>query len=397
MPSSSSTTRHVVPVVPWSIARITSDRHLLRGAPGRPNRRRPRLPVRFSSLLRARDHRTVRRPTLVSASFRHRTGLLSVEPRARLRRPRERLRCAAAPLLHADMSRLSGGSRGRAAVPLRAELGDEHRDVRAAGDARAGRRLLLDNDTVLALIGLRPEQDDDAETGVPDRRRRSGLILADHVGDGGRRGRIRAGRDVDAAAFSRCRPATIARPRTFGTRTLAAVGAGAVVVVVVVVVAVVVAVVAVVVAVPGPLETLIVTFEPLSTSLPAGGFCANTVPFGRVEGAFWICGTRCTAVSRRTAAFCWSPTTDGTTTGFTPLETPMRTTEPFRAVTPGSGAWSTTVPFGWLEATRFTFGSKPAAFSCLTAACCGSPPTSGTAARTGPFEIVIGNVCPWWR
>jgi hypothetical protein len=103
-------------------------------------------------------------------------------------------------------------------------------------------------------------------------------------------------------------------------------------------VVVLVVVVVVVVPAPGPLETLMITFEPLSTSLPAGGFCAKTEPCGRVDGAFWICGTRPAAVSFCTAAFCSSPTTDGTATGFSPVDTLMVTTDPFRAVTPGSGA-----------------------------------------------------------
>src|SRR5947207_1983845 len=105
------------------------------------------------------------------------------------------------------------------------------------------------------------------------------------------------------SAFSRRRPATTARFRTFGTVARAAVVVVGVVVTVALVVVVAVVVVVVVPPAPGPLETLIVTFEPLSTSFAAGGFCAKTVPFGRVEGAFWMCGTSPTEVSFCTAAF----------------------------------------------------------------------------------------------
>ena len=96
---------------------------------------------------------------------------------------------------------------------------------------------------------------------------------------------------------------------------------------------------------PEPEETLIVTFEPLSTSVPAGGFCPNTVPLGRVDEASWICGTRFTAVSFWTAAFWSRPTRAGTTTGFWPFETTSVTVAPSSAVTPAAGAWLTTMPF----------------------------------------------------
>src|SRR3954468_24180616 len=84
--------------------------------------------------------------------------------------------------------------------------------------------------------------------------------------------------------------------------------------------AVVVVVVETVVVVDGPVpvDTLSVTFEPLSTSLPAGGFWAPTVPAGRADGTLWSTGLRPAPVSAFTAEPCVWPTTCGTTTGFEP-------------------------------------------------------------------------------
>src|SRR5437868_15414226 len=66
------------------------------------------------------------------------------------------------------------------------------------------------------------------------------------------------------------------------TRRVAAVDVVAVVAVVAVVTVVVVDVV--VVDGPDPVEAFSVTFEPLSTSVPAFGFCATTVPTGFADG-----------------------------------------------------------------------------------------------------------------
>src|SRR5436309_13860862 len=94
------------------------------------------------------------------------------------------------------------------------------------------------------------------------------------------------------AVFSRRSPAPTARPRTDGT------GARALVVTVGVVVC------TVVVPPPVPRETLTVTVEPLSTSLPAAGFCATTCPTGFVDGTFCNCGWRPSFVSCDTAGPC---------------------------------------------------------------------------------------------
>src|SRR5205814_1284482 len=78
---------------------------------------------------------------------------------------------------------------------------------------------------------------------------------------------------------------------------------------------------AVVVEGPLPVETFSVTFEPLSTSWPAAGFCATTVPAGFADGTLCSTGFSPAPVKALTAEPCDSPTTCGTSTGFAPLET----------------------------------------------------------------------------
>src|SRR3954452_11474092 len=132
-----------------------------------------------------------------------------------------------------------------------------------------------------------------------------------------------------------CRSAGVcASAVTRGTRTLAA----AVVVVVVVRVVVATVVVGTVVVEGVPVETFSVTFEPLSTSLPAGGFCATTTPAGFADPTLCSTGSRPAPVSAFTADPCVCPTTCGTTTGFAPLYTLSLTVVPVTAVTPARGA-----------------------------------------------------------
>src|SRR5947208_7214593 len=153
--------------------------------------------------------------------------------------------------------------------------------------------------------------------------------------------------------LSRRSAGVCASPTTRGMRT-----ADAVVVVVgavvVAVVAVVVVVVAVVVEGPLPVETFSVTFEPLSTSWPAAGFCATTVPAGFADGTLCSTGFSPAPVKALTAEPCDCPTTCGTITGFAPLETVKVTVVLRAAVTPATGDCSTTTPFGRDDATRFT-------------------------------------------
>src|SRR5437588_502472 len=158
------------------------------------------------------------------------------------------------------------------------------------------------------------------------------------------------------------------------------------------VVAVVVVVPTVVVEGPAPVETFSVTFEPLSTSFPAAGFCATTTPAGFVEGTLCNAGFRPTPVKAVTAAPCDWPTTCGTTTGLAPLETFRFTVVPRTAVTPATGDCSTTTPFGRDDATRLTALVNPADVSFCCASASGSDVTSGTARR--PLEIEITTDCP---
>src|SRR5512133_3435813 len=126
-----------------------------------------------------------------------------------------------------------------------------------------------------------------------------------------------------------------------------------------VVVVAVVVVVATVVVEGVPVETLSVTVEPLSTSLPAGGFWATTVPAGLEEPTLCSTDFNPTPVSAFTAEPCVWPTTCGTTTGFAPLETVSVTVLPLTAVTPAAGDCVMTMSFGRKEATRVTMLLKP--------------------------------------
>src|SRR5436190_24312948 len=96
-------------------------------------------------------------------------------------------------------------------------------------------------------------------------------------------------------AFSRRSAGVWASATTRGTLT------GAALVVVVVLVTVVEVVVVVGVG-PVPVETFSTTFEPLSTSIPAGGFWPTTVPTGLSAGTFWRTDFRPSFISASTAA-----------------------------------------------------------------------------------------------
>jgi hypothetical protein len=141
-----------------------------------------------------------------------------------------------------------------------------------------------------------------------------------------------------------------------------------------------------------PVETLSVTVEPLSTCLPAAGFCATTMPAGLAEPTLCNTDFRPTPVSAFTAEPCVWPTTCGTTTGFAPLEATSVTVVPVAAVTPAAGDCEITMSFGRDEATRVTVLLKPASVRVVCACCTGTEVTFGTAAC--PLEILIVTVWP---
>src|SRR5436305_9392816 len=107
--------------------------------------------------------------------------------------------------------------------------------------------------------------------------------------------------------LSRRRAGVCASATTRGMRTGPAVG------VVTVGDGAVVGVVAVGVVDAVPAETLTVTCAPLSTSFPAGGFWATTIPAGLSEGAFRRTGWSPSFVNVATALPCVLPTMRGTT------------------------------------------------------------------------------------
>jgi len=71
----------------------------------------------------------------------------------------------------------------RLAAPLAGKPPDEDRDVRAAGDARTCRGLLVDDVAVLRLVSRFPEENQRLQARLADRARSRGLILADDVWD----------------------------------------------------------------------------------------------------------------------------------------------------------------------------------------------------------------------
>src|SRR2546423_674629 len=89
---------------------------------------------------------------------------------------------------------------GIASDALAAKAPDEDGDVRAPRDARARGRLLLENGSVLRLIGRLAEENKDLEPRLAKRGRGRGLILADDVRNRDGRGRVRAFGDVDTHA-----------------------------------------------------------------------------------------------------------------------------------------------------------------------------------------------------
>ena len=130
----------------------------------------------------------------------------------------------------------------------------------------------------------------------------------------------------------------------------------------------------------GPLETLMRTLLPFSTTLPAGGSCAVTVPVGLLDGTSKACGSRPALASVVSAASRERPTTLGTSTVSFPFETVIWTFVCFATWSPAWGLWSMTVPF-WTESlnSRPTCGTRPAPRILSTASCSVSCFTKGTA------------------
>src|SRR5438309_1352945 len=89
------------------------------------------------------------------------------------------------------------------------------------------------------------------------------------------------------------------------------------------------------------------------------------------------------------------PTTGGTVTCAGPLDTLMRTFEPFVTFTPGLGAWATTVPGSVFEGTWWTSGFSPRAAIVAAASVEFLLRTSGTRTCATPVETKIVTVFPF--
>src|SRR5436305_12291994 len=95
------------------------------------------------------------------------------------------------------------------------------------------------------------------------------------------------------------------------------------------------------------------------------------------------------------------PTTGGTVICAGPLETLIRTFEPFTAFSPDFGDWATTVPESFSDGTSWTSGLSPTDAMSAAAWVELSPRTSGTFTFAAPVETKIvtwfpfGVLFPW--
>src|SRR5919202_6533452 len=144
----------------------------------------------------------------------------------------------------------------------------------------------------------------------------------------------------------------------------------------------------------GPFDTVSVTVEPLGANVLPFGSWSVTVP----EGSFESLSTRSTrkpfAWSSELACAKGMPTTGGTATGAGPLETLIRTFEPFTTFTPGPGACATTVPGSLSEYTSWASGLSPTDAIAAAASVELSPRTSGTRTFAAPVETKIVTELP---
>ena len=137
----------------------------------------------------------------------------------------------------------------------------------------------------------------------------------------------------------------------------------------------------------GPFDTLTRTCVPSTTTVPALGDCAVTVPSSRSELTSTTCAISPERVISATASATDWPTTLGIATSGLPEETSMRTTSPSSTRVPSVGVWEKTTPSSTSELdTGRTFGMSPASSICWTARACGMPTTYGTATVSLPWN-----------
>ena len=187
---------------------------------------------------------------------------------------------------------------------------DVDHDLRAHRCLPAADGLLRDDETVLARIARRLVDALHREARLDERVPRSGLGLAEDIGNGTLLTRAGAERDVDPHVRSR------------------------------------------------------------RTCVPPAGNSETTVPRGRCDATGKESTVSPTCSMRSTASPWLRPTTFGTTTrpaGLPPFETLIPTIEPFGALLPGAGVWEITIPFGDAAGTCDTLNRKPSLLSVAVA------------------------------
>ena len=140
----------------------------------------------------------------------------------------------------------------------------------------------------------------------------------------------------------------------------------------------------------GPFETLRMIVE-FGAAEPVGS-CATTWSSGALLSTFARLTPKPALCSCALALVNVRPTTYGTETGVGPLETLIRTREPWTTIVPAGGSWPVTVLGGLPEWTEKIFGTSPASLSALSASVASLPMTSGTSTFGFPFETVISTV-----
>ena len=138
------------------------------------------------------------------------------------------------------------------------------------------------------------------------------------------------------------------------------------------------------------------TVAPLSTSVPAAGAIASTVPGSSSSSSRSVndtCSPRDSSACSASSRF-W-PTTSGSSTLRGPRETTSVTVLP-RSIRVRSGGDVSITRFDRTSSlySRRTSTLKPASSSCFSASPRGEPRTNGIVASPGPLETMIVTVAP---
>ena len=139
------------------------------------------------------------------------------------------------------------------------------------------------------------------------------------------------------------------------------------------------------VVVAGPLDTLIVTTDPLAARVAGAGVCVTTVPRGSLAWISFAATLNPARLRSDVAELCVDPITDGTGTARGPFETLSVTVESFLTSLPGAGTCRNTRSFGCREAILAVRPFKSASCTRTSAWATESPTTLGTSVLPGPL------------